>query len=122
MQNEFRVVVLREPMTLYRGCFGTDRASRIHALSSNYEIDRRPPHPADLHATVLHMATSGFEHRDRIAHMARRRPDRIGTHIATLELQPGHGVCVADTGGPGHWSVWGIPTTLATFVTAIEKP
>jgi hypothetical protein len=52
--------------------------------------------------------------------MARRRPDRIGTHIATIPLEPGHGVCIADTGGPGHWSVWGVPSQLVAFVADVE--
>jgi hypothetical protein len=105
LESEFRVRVLDEPLLLYRACHGRDRPALEYALSSNYEIRRDPPHPADLHATVLHMAVSMFEKRGILEAMARRRPDRIGTHIARLELQPGHGVCIADTSGPGHWSI-----------------
>jgi hypothetical protein len=59
-QNEFRVFVLREPITLYRGCFGRDHGAVLEALTSNYE-NNRPPHPEARRAAVLHMAVSGFE-------------------------------------------------------------
>ena len=52
-ESEFHVVVLQEPTRLYRGCFGPDRV--VEALKSNYENGRNP-HPADLRATILHMA------------------------------------------------------------------
>jgi hypothetical protein len=116
-ESEFHVVVLQEPRRLYRGCFGADRIEE--ALRSNYENGRNP-HPADLRATVLHMAVSLFEDRDLLLQLARRRPDRIGDHVATIELQPGFGVCIADTSGPGHWSVWGRPAQLLEFVTDVE--
>lgn len=60
-----------------------------------------------------------FADPDVVVMQARRRPDRVGTHIARIEMQPGHGVCVADTGGPGHWSIWGIPAQLADFVANV---
>lgn len=117
-QTEFHVFVLREPKTLYRACFGRDRDSLLYALSSNYE-NKRSPHPEDLRATILYMAVSGFEDPDLVARLARSRPDRIGTHIATLELRPNYGVCLADTGSVGHWSIWGTSTRLATFVADV---
>lgn len=118
-EDEFRVLVLQEPRTLHRGCFGDDPRSLIESLSSNYELGRSP-HPQDLRATVVHMAVSGFEDRDRLAALARRRPQRIGTHILTVELQPGYGVCLADRGGPGHWSIWGVPAQLAALVLSVS--
>lgn len=118
-ESAFLVVVLQEAKTLYRGCFGDDPRSLVEALSSNYEM-RRSPHPQDLRATALHMAVSGFEDRERIAALARRRPQRIGTHVLKLELQPQFGVCVADTSGPGHWSIWGVPAQLAALVTDVS--
>lgn len=75
----------------------------------------------DLRATALHMATSLFEDRSFVERLARRRPDRIGTHVMQIELQPGAGVCLAKTSGPGHWSVWGVPATLAAWVTGVEE-
>jgi hypothetical protein len=94
--SEFRVVVLDAPITLHRACHGTDRRRLELALTSNFQARREPPHPADLHATVLHMAVSMFAQRDGLERMARRRPDRIGTHIATVSLTPavrGTGPC-----------------------------
>ena len=61
---------------------------------------------------MLHMAVSMFEKADTVERLARCHPTRIGTHVMSLALQPGHGVCVADTSGPGHWSVCGVPTQL----------
>jgi hypothetical protein len=39
----------------------------------------------------------------------------------SVDLQPGHGVCVAKTGGAGHWSIWGVPTILADFVVDVVR-
>ena len=97
IQSEFLVVVLEEPMTLYRGCHRPGRRALEAAMTSNYQAGR-----SDLRATALHMAVSMFEDPEVVAIQARRRPDRVGTHIARIELQPGRGICVADTGGPGH--------------------
>ena len=45
------------------------------------------------------------EDAEVLLRLARRRPDRIGTHLVRVELQPGRGICLADTGSRGHWSV-----------------
>lgn len=120
LPTEFVIQVLQEPARLYRACFGEDAAAVETGLRSNYENRRQPPHPADLHATVLHMAVSMFDRSDTVIRMARRRPDRIGTHVITVDLEPGHAVCLADTGGAGHWSVWGVPSQLLRFVTDVQ--
>jgi hypothetical protein len=119
--NTYEVRVLQERITLHRACFGADSLSVLAGLRSNFENRRDPPHPADLHATILHMAVSMFEKADTIERLARRHPARIGTHLMSLTLQPGHGVCVADTSGPGHWSVWGVPAQLQAFVTGVRR-
>jgi len=118
--NTYEVHVLQAGVTLHRGCFGSDETSVLSGLRSNYENRRDRPHPADLHATILQMAVSMFEQAENIERMARRHPARIGTHILSLTLQPGHGVCVADTSGPGHWSVWGVPAQLRQFVIDVR--
>jgi hypothetical protein len=112
------VALLERPMTVFRGCHGVEDSALVDAMRSNYETGR-PAHPADLRATVLHMAVSMFEEAEPLLRLGRRRPDRIGTHVARLELRPGHGICLADTGSRGHWSVWGIPTELATCVVGV---
>lgn len=112
------VDIVREPMTLYRGCHGSEPADLISAMRSNYEA-RRSPHPEERKAIVSFMAVSMFEDGDRLTRFARQRPGRIGTHIARVELRPGLGICVADTGGAGHWSIWGLPDALAHCVAEI---
>ncbi len=71
---------------------------------------------------AIHMAVSGFEDRDGLARLARRRPERIGSHILRLDLRPGLGICCTDaTGGPGHWSIWGTPAHLRSCVVDIHR-
>lgn len=65
------------------------------------------------------MAVSMFEDLERVKGSARIRPERLGTHVAAIELRPGHGICIANTGGRGHWSVWGRPNVLAGFVVSV---
>lgn len=84
----YEVRVLQERITLHRACFGADPFSVLGGLRSNYENRRDRPHPADLHATILHMAVSMFEKADTIERLARRHPARIGTHVMSLALQP----------------------------------
>ena len=45
----------------------------------------------------------------------------FGAHIATLDLQPDLGICIAKTGGPAHWSVWGRPLQLERCVTDVVE-
>ena len=115
-ETEFHVFILQEPMRLYRGSFGP--AHLIEAMQSNFQSGRST-HPQDLRATVIHMAVSMFESFDVVRRLCLRRPDRLGTHVMTVDLRPGHGVCLANTGSPGHWSVWGLPPTLAGCVVDV---
>jgi hypothetical protein len=32
--------------------------------------------------------------------------------VAELGLAPENGLCLADTGQPGHWTLWGRPLQL----------
>ena len=64
------------------------------------------------------MAVSGFDKPDGLVQLARKRPGRIGTHVATLELQPDHGVCIATPGVPGIGRL-GHPAQLADFVADV---
>jgi hypothetical protein len=118
--TDFPILVLEvdEPVTLYRGCHGSEPATLTDAMRSNYERDRRP-HPAERRAIALYMSLSMFDSPEPIRWAARRRPDRVGSHIARVELRPGRGFCRADTSGPGHWSVWGLPRQLAASVVEV---
>jgi hypothetical protein len=108
---EYRVHVLQDAVRLFRGCDENDLPG---SMRSNYEqgIQRNP---SELRSTVLHMAVSMFDNVDTLRALIARFP-YIGTAIAVVELQPGSGVCRANTGSVGHWSVWGRPDELAGFV------
>jgi hypothetical protein len=118
--DRYEALVLQEAKTVYRACFGADGGALLDSFRSNYELDRQPPHPGDLHATVIRMALSTFEDDAAPRRLASRNPARIGTHIAMVELIPGRGICIADTSGPGHWSIWGIPDQLVGMVTDVK--
>jgi hypothetical protein len=62
------------------------------------------------------MAVSMFETREHCWDLIDRTRGRIGDHVAELRLGPDRGICVAKTGGPFHWSVWGHPEALQAFV------
>jgi hypothetical protein len=66
------------------------------------------------------MALSMFASADVAAQLASRVP-KLGGHVATINLVPGLGLCIAKTGGPAHWSVWGRPLQLANCVTDVVK-
>jgi hypothetical protein len=65
------------------------------------------------------MAISMFDRADVAAALAERVP-KLGGHIATMDLQPGLGICLAKTGPPAHWSVWGRPPQLVSCVADVE--
>jgi hypothetical protein len=52
------------------------------------------------------MGLSVFSTRVAAEAMALRWP-KIGMFIAELNLEPGRGFCLSDTGQPGHWTLWG---------------
>lgn len=85
---------------------------------SNFQACRSP-HPADRHATLLYMGVSMFDRPEPITRLARVFPERIGTHLVRVDLAPGQGFCVADTGQAGHWSVWGVPTRFVACISAV---
>lgn len=92
----------------------------VAAMRSNYEAGR-PPHPAERRAVATYMAVSMFEDGELLRRLALRRPDRIGTHIARVELRSRLGICIADTGSAGHWSIWGLPSHLAECVVDVVR-
>jgi len=66
------------------------------------------------------MAISLFDRRQVAEDLAVRVP-KLGGHIATIELVPALGICVAKTAGPAHWSVWGRPDQLVMCVADAER-
>ncbi len=119
--TDFPIVLLEvtRPITLYRGCHGSEPATLIEAMRSNYDAGRNP-HPAERRAVALYMSLSMFESPEPIQWAARRRPERVGTHIARVDLRPGLGICRADTSGEGHWSIWGLPGRLAECIVDVS--
>lgn len=66
------------------------------------------------------MALSMFDSIDVAGQLVDRVP-KLGGHIAALDLQPDLGICIAKTGGPAHWSVWGRPLQLESCVTDVVE-
>ncbi|HET6509573.1 MAG TPA: hypothetical protein VFG42_22440 [Baekduia sp.] len=113
------VEVVEEPQRLYRVSRARDDERFGEAFLSHYEQGRPPRGPEDR-AAVIHMALSMFDSADVAAQLARRVP-KLGGHVAAIDLLPDLGLCVAKTGGPAHWSVWGRPLQLATCVTDVVE-
>lgn len=107
--------VLDEELRLYRACSGPGNPAHIDSFRSHYEL-RRPPRGVEAWATVLYMAVSMFETAVPCWSLMERTRGRIGDHVAELRLGPGLGICVARTGGPLHWSVWGRPEVLQAAI------
>lgn len=88
------------------------------SFRSHYELGA-PPRRAERRSTVVHMGLSTYRSGSQAAGTARRFP-AIGTHVARLRLHGGRGVNLADTGHPGHVTIWGDPLTLASCVVEIS--
>lgn len=94
---------------------------QVDSFRSHYEL-QRPPRGAEVRAAVIHMAVSMFETPALCWDLIARTRGRIGDHVAELRLVPGRGVCLANTGGRLHWSVWGRPDELqAAIVGYIDR-
>lgn len=122
-QDEFAVRVVRGSMSLWRICAsdGSDQHALLEDFRSNYEKRRSKARKLDAHATVIQMALSMWTDPDHATKLSRGLPRQLGGHIARLEIQPGNGVCVAETGSRSHRSVWGRPLQLAAFVADVWR-
>jgi hypothetical protein len=117
--RSIEIVVIEEPRRLYRVARARNDEGFLDAFRSNYERGM-PPRGPENRAAAVHMALSMFESIEVAAQLAGRVP-KLGGHIATLDLQPDLGLCVAKTGGPSHWSVWGRPLQLERCVTDVVE-
>jgi hypothetical protein len=115
--REVRVRVLDEELRLYRACLAPEDPAQVDSFRSHYEL-RRPPRGPERRAAIIHMAVSMFEAAAPCWGLIERTRGRIGSHVAELRLPPGRGICVAKTGGPLHWSVWGHPEVLQAAIAA----
>jgi hypothetical protein len=113
------VVVVDKTKRLYRVSRAAGDQRFTEAFRSHYEHGL-PPRGPENRAAVIHMALSMFDSLDVAAQLA-VRVAKLGGHVATIDLEPGLGLCVAKTGGAAHWSVWGRPLQLAGCVTDVVK-
>lgn len=122
-QSSFVVEVVRSPLVLWRVCSsdGSDEHALLDAFRSNYEKRPLKARGLDAYATVIHMALSMWINRGPAATLSRRFPRQLGEYVARLEVQPGEGVCVAESGRAERRSIWGRPLQLAAFVTEVRR-
>jgi hypothetical protein len=108
---------------LWRICAsdGSDQHVLLDGFRSNYEKRPSKVRRLDAHATVIQMALSTWTDPDLAVKLARRLPRQLGEYVARLEIQPGEGVCVSESGAATHRSIWGRPLQLAAFVTDVWK-
>jgi hypothetical protein len=117
--DDLLVPSVRETTTVYRIARGADRNAPVvlDSLRSHYERGA-PPRGYERRLAVIHMGLSVFSTRAAAAAMALRWP-MIGLFVAELNLEPGNGLCLADTGQPGHWTLWGRPLQLLGSIADI---
>jgi hypothetical protein len=116
MPSPYAVHVVDDEITLHRPCFGADDPLLLYALRSNHENGRAGAEVNALLATSVSM----FERVETVTRLARRRPERVGSHIMTVILLPEFGFYRAETGAPGHHSIWGSPHRLLECITAVR--
>jgi hypothetical protein len=119
-----RIVVVgvdeREALELFR-IVKTDQqvAALAESFTSSFALDR-PPRGRERHAAVIQMGVSMFRRPAQAAATARRFP-KIGGFLARVHLTSGRGFGTADTGPPGHMTVWGRPLQLMAAVVDISS-
>ena len=117
--GEVAVRVLDRETRFFRICRA--EPAQLDDFRSHYELDL-PPRGIEDSATVMHMAVSMFETPAPCWELIERTAGRIGDRVAEVTLVPDRGVCVAKTGGPLHWSVWGRPAELQAAVAGYRYP
>ena len=108
-----------DAMTVFRIVHaGGDAAQLLDSLRSHYELSQ-PPRKVERESAVLHMGISVFIDRDSAEGLARRW-SKLGDHTARIHLRHGQGFNYADTGSPGHLTLWGDPVKLREAIADIE--
>jgi hypothetical protein len=111
------------PVTVYRivRSENVEDPVFVNSLRSHYEMKAEPRH-VEKRAASLHMGLSVFLTLERAIETARKWP-AIGSFVARLDLSAGHGFNFADTGAPGHLTLWADPVKLARIagdITSVE--
>jgi hypothetical protein len=99
---------------LYR-VVSADGAS-IDDFRGRRDLPRRRALPADTPWLLL-AGVSMFDSSTGALQVARRRP----AGLARLRLKPNVGVHFAQTGRPGHYTVWGAPSVLVGCVEHFDR-
>jgi hypothetical protein len=117
--DDLLVVPVHEATVVYRIVRGADRSAPavLDSLRSHYERGA-PPRGYERRLAVIHMGLSVFSALAAARAMALKWP-MIGTFVAELDLEPESGFCLADTGQPGHWTLWGRPLQLLGSIADI---
>ncbi len=115
--EDLLVAPLREIATVHRIVRGHASPATLDSLRSHYERDL-PPRGYERRLAVIHMGLSVFSSQEAARAIALRWP-KIGRFLAEMQLQPGSGFCLADTGRPGHFTLWGRPLQLLDAIVDI---
>jgi hypothetical protein len=108
---------VQEPISVHRIVRNRTTPETLDSLRSHYEREL-PPRGYERRLAVIHMGLSVFSSRDAARAMALRWP-RIGIFLAELRLHPNEGFCLANTGRPGHLTLWGRPAQLFESIADI---
>jgi len=101
-----------------------DLEARAFELAAGVER----PEAAGEHVAALQQSgelvalEGGWWTARELRELIERTAGRIGDRVAEVTLVPDRGVCVAKTGGPLHWSVWGRPAELQAAVAGYRYP
>ena len=82
------------------------------------EARGRPLHHPTPEKRRLWAGLSMFANEDRARRNARKFP-ALGSYIARLMIPDSESVQVERTLGPGHYTVWGTPSYVLTFVAEV---
>jgi hypothetical protein len=95
-----------------------DDPALVDDFRSHYETGK-PPRNVEEGWAVVHMGISCFRTEGAAASTARFWPV-IGDHVAAVDLGPGEGFNIAETGSAQHLTIWGDPVKLAAAVEEIR--